>query len=160
MRTMSDADITTGPRRRFAKLAEAIGLSYITRRHSRSFVSVAAALGVRLQEIFPRDDGWIVDVQGPVLTVRSARGGSSTGMPGMSLLPRGSADARLKRTFEAEAEALSNWVAVAHRNKAPGASFDPHVRVTSETVHVWWGGPTERDASVKLRPIPRAELGL
>ncbi|PWU20815.1 MAG: hypothetical protein C5B48_12040 [Candidatus Rokuibacteriota bacterium] len=42
----------------------------------------------------------------------------------------------------------------------PSADAAPHVLLTDETINVWWGGPTEADASARLRPFSRQELGL
>jgi hypothetical protein len=81
-------------------------------------------------------------------------------MPGLLLLERGSPEAKLKKLFETEAASLQSSIARAHRDESPGSSFEPHVDVTPKDVYVWWGESTHDDASVRLRPIPRAELGL
>lgn len=145
---------------RWRGLAEALGLSVVGHQNAPVSSAIAAALGTRLREILPEADGWTVDVEGPVLTVRSGRGSSSTGMPGLTLMKPGSAESKLQHVFETEAEALTDWVAYAQQGNPPHSGFDPHVSVTTDAVHVWWGGPTEADAAVRLRPIPRSELGM
>jgi hypothetical protein len=35
----------------------------------------------------------------------------------------------------------------------------PHCTVTSDSLHVWWGGPTRQDALVEVPPIRRLDSG-
>lgn len=39
----------------------------------------------------------------------------------------------------------------------PEADAEPHYSVTSDELHVWWGGKAEQNASVRMPPIPRPD---
>jgi hypothetical protein len=150
-------------------LAGVLALAFASRRYKDAPALIAKALGDRLAEVLPPDE-YIVEVNGPGLSVRDMRGSSSSGLPGMQLLERGTSEEKLTRVFMEEATSLRNMIIGARRQgppedpvhgaRLPGAFFDPHVEVTDTAIEIWWGGADPDRALVRLRSIPRAEIGL
>jgi hypothetical protein len=155
--------------KRTSLLGGILGLGYVSLRYNDAPTAIAQSLGDRLAELLPADE-YTVSVKGPVLDVKGARGNSLAGMPGMLLLERGTPEEKLTRVYAEWAESLREMIAGAHRQspaataisraRLPGAFFDPHILVTDETIDVWWGGADPEEALVRLRPIPRSEIGL
>jgi hypothetical protein len=155
--------------RRASVLGGILALGFTSRRYKGAPTAIAKSLADRLAEVLPADE-YTVSVNGPVLDVKGARGNSSAGVPGMLLLERGTPEEKLTRTYASWAESLRGMIAGAHRQspaatamhraRFPAAFFDPHVLVTDETIGVWWGGADPEEALVRLRPIPRSEIGL
>ncbi len=150
-------------------LAGVLGLGLVSRRHKGASEAIAKSLGDRLADVLPADE-YTVSVNGAMLDVKGAPGHSSAGMPGMLLLERGTSEEKLTRVFLEEATSLRSIIMAAHRQspaatamsraRFPEAFFDPHVLVTDATIEVWWGGEDPDGALVRLRPIPRSEIGL
>lgn len=67
---------------------------------------------------------------------------------------------RLQMVFEGYSRSLQTFISSVHGERWPTKDAKPHVVVTNELITIWWGGATEAEASVKLRPILRKELGL
>jgi hypothetical protein len=101
-----------------------------------------------------------VDVNGPALDVKWGKGSSATVVLGLLLAERGTPDEKLGRVFELAADTFRNVVMAAHREQSPQCKFEPYLRVTDEAVELWWGAPAAEKSPVRLRPIPRSELGL
>jgi hypothetical protein len=150
-------------------LAGVAGLALASHRHEGAPEAIAKSLGDRLADVLPSDE-YTVSVNGPMLDVKGAQGHGSAGMPGMLLLERGTPEDKLARAYMAAAESLRGIIVGTQRQgpvatatsraRFPGAFFDPHVLVTDATIEVWWGGADPDGALVRLRPIPRSEIGL
>jgi hypothetical protein len=70
------------------------------------------------------------------------------------------ADQRLKMAFEALAKSTQSFLTPCGGPAWPAPDVEPHVAVSSETINVWWGGSSEAEATVRLRPLDRSELGV
>lgn len=151
-----------GQPRLFSKGSAILGglaLAGVEIRHKGVAAAIANAIGERLREVLP-SDGYVVEVKGPVLDVTWGVAAGSTALLGLELLERGTPEEKLTRVFESAAHGFSPIVADAHRDSRTGAlKLTPHVRVTDETVELWWVAETGQTA-VRFRPIPRSELGL
>jgi hypothetical protein len=131
-------------------IAGAVALAYANRRYKNALPMIAECLGERLREVLPQEE-YRVEVNGPILDVKGKSGSSATGILGLHLLEHGTPEEKLTRVFEAAGDCFGSMVATGSR---------PHVRVTDEAVDLWWGAPEPEEASVRLRPIPRCQLGL
>jgi hypothetical protein len=166
---VSREDLPFKALKRANTLGSALVLGYASRRYKDAPAAIAKSLGDRLVEVLPSED-YTVEVKGPLLDVKGARGDSLAGIPGALLLERGTPEQKLTRVFTEAAESLREMIAAAHRQspgdtamsraRLPGVFFDAHVVVTDATIEVWWGGANPDDALVRLRPIPRSEIGL
>jgi hypothetical protein len=118
------------------------------------------AIADRIQEVLIpsefnlKTDGKIISVKG----VGSRRGYSYSTAP--SLLwnlpyPR---SRRLELIFDIQSRELQRFLTAARHTPWPARDAMPHIKITSDAVHVWWGGFTEADALVRLRPIYIDEL--
>jgi hypothetical protein len=67
---------------------------------------------------------------------------------------------RLELIFERQAGDLQRFLSSVHGSPWPTRGARPHVEITSDIIRAWWGGTTEADAVVRMRPIARDELGL
>jgi hypothetical protein len=130
-------------------IAGAVALSYANRRYKQAMRMIAECLGERLREVLPAEE-YRVEVNGPILDVKGTRGNSATGILGLHLLERGTPEEKLTRVFESAGGSFRNMV----------AAGEPHVIVTDEAIDLWWGSAEPERASVRLRPIPRSQLGL
>lgn len=70
-----------------------------------------------------------------------------------------SATRRLKMIFESQTRDLQRFLSNVRGVPWPERGARPHVEITPDSICAWWGGPTEADAVVRLRPIFRGELG-
>lgn len=125
---------------------------------------VTEALAARYREILP--EGCTVEAKGPVLST-SFPGGVGSVFFGNFFLHFAffGAEYRLREFAKMAFGDLPRLVArSAHHVKrlqwsAIGTTC--HVLVTSEEVRVWYGeSEREEDAVLRVRPIPRSELGL
>jgi hypothetical protein len=139
-------------------IAGAFALASIEFRHEGTPAAIAEALGSRLREILPAE-GYRVEVNGPVLDIKWGIASSWTGVLGMHLLEPGTEQEKLMRVFQSAAQGFRNVIVAAHNGARPQCQFEPHVSITDDAVHLWWGSPTVENAAVRLRPIPRSELG-
>jgi hypothetical protein len=67
---------------------------------------------------------------------------------------------RLKMIFESQTRDLQRFLSNVSGTPWPKQGARSHVAITPDTICAWWGGPTEADAVVRLRPITRNELGV
>jgi hypothetical protein len=67
---------------------------------------------------------------------------------------------RLRMIFESQTRDIQRFLSNVSGAQWPTPGAKPHVDVTPTTICAWWGGPTEADAVVRLRPIARDELGV
>jgi hypothetical protein len=143
---------------RLGSLVGGLALARVLAKYPGAADAIAAALAERVREVLPADR-YAVSAEGPVLDVKTEGGGASA-LLALMLIERGPTDHKLQLVFDEAARMLSNMIQGAYRTRYPGNAFEPHARVTSEAVTVWWGASNVDDAPVRLRPIPRAELGV
>jgi hypothetical protein len=102
-----------------------------------------------------------VSTDGKTITLVSRRRGKMTTVAPFVVLRSGlPADERLKIVFEALAKNIQRFLSECEGQTWPGRGIQPHVAVSDATINVWWGGPSQDDAKVRLRPIDREELGV
>jgi hypothetical protein len=127
----------------------------------RSAEALTNLLAGRLEEILPADD-FEVEARLGVLNIRGVgrfQGSSTVSTPALVLaISEGSWEERLGAVFMTEGENLQDFLTHVYGEPWPARDATPHVCVTAEDIRLWWGGPTEDDASMKLRPISRQEL--
>jgi hypothetical protein len=145
--------------KRSSALGGVLALGLTSLRHKGAPAAIAQSLGERLREVLP-EDGYTVEVNGPVLDVTRAQGGSFTGMLGVGLIEPGTPEEKLTRLYTDAARSLRHLVTKPYRERLPGSGSDPHVVVTDTAIELWWGAADPADALVRLRPIPRSEIGL
>lgn len=92
--------------------------------------------------------------------INRLRGNMTSVMPFFILRAPLPVDQRLKMALEALATSTQKFLTSCGGPAWPGPGSEPHVTVSSETVNVWWGGSSEDDATVRLRPLDRSELGV
>ena len=87
-------------------------------------------------------------------------GNMTTIMPFFILRAPLPADQRLKMAVEAVAKSTQRFLTSCGGPAWPAPDTGPHVTVSSEQINVWWGGPSEADATVRFRPLDRRQLGV
>lgn len=91
--------------------------------------------------------------------VNRRRGDTMVLMPFFILRADLPADQRLTMAFESLAKSAQRFLTPCGGPAWPRLDIQPHVAVSTDTINVWWGGPSEADAAVRLRPLDRSELG-
>jgi len=128
-----------------------VALCYVMLRYRKAADALTHALADRLHEVLPGPE-YEVTIGGLAVSLRQRETvGSAICVPAVMLAKPGGMDEKLRLALEMTAEMAKYYV-------APEATA--HVQVTVDMLAVWWGGPTERDAVARLRPIPRQEIGL
>jgi hypothetical protein len=117
------------------------------------------AMAERVGEVVDGDgtvktDGKLIHITG-----RNRLYGNSTTFAPHMLLRALPDDEGLVVAFEKLAETLQRFLGPCAKGRSSSNGL-PHVVVTDETIRVWWGGATEADALVRLRPFSRRELGV
>lgn len=92
--------------------------------------------------------------------INQRRGNMTSIMPFFILRAPLPADERLKLAFEALARSTQKFLTPCGGPVWPEPGVEPHVAISGKTINVWWGGPNEADATIRLRPLDRAELGV
>jgi hypothetical protein len=151
------------PAGRFAAALAVSGLiSSLPRRGDPAAVTTAVA--ERFREILPADE-FKVEVQDARLQVtahgfRRGAGSTMSGPGQVSLHLPMPTSLRLRVFFENEARGLQEFVSKVRRRPWPSDSAQPHVLVTDNEVHVWYGSSDESQAELRWRPFSWSELGL
>lgn len=128
-----------------------LALCYVMLRHKREAIALTSALAVRLREVLPSPE-YEISIKGLAVSIhRRECPGSAMGIPAAMLAAPGNRDEKLQLALEMIAEMAKHYVA---------PEVTSRVQVTSDILAVWWGGTTEKDAVVRLRPILRKEIGL
>jgi hypothetical protein len=120
------------------------------------------AIAERISEILPSDE---FELQAKDITINIRGIGRCSGYsystaPSLLWNLASPASERLEKIFEIQSRGLQEFITKARHEPWPAKGTDAHVRVTTDEVTVWWGGPREADALVTLSPISRRELGL
>lgn len=71
-----------------------------------------------------------------------------------------SADVRMRLFLEQAGLRLQSFLSSGRNGPWPTASAKPWVSIGEDRIAMWWGGPTETDVGVALRPIERQEIGV
>jgi hypothetical protein len=128
----------------------------------RSLFNVGEALVTswveRIREVVPGDVTVTHDGKA-TFAVRAGRG-SSVVTPMIVLAIPGTGTQELRRAYRHHAEALQELLSDTRRSEWPGPGAITHVEVGPDEINVWWSSSTMPEATVRLRPIPRAELGI
>lgn len=88
------------------------------------------------------------------------RGSTKVMMPCFLLRAPGPLDERLEAVLNSHGRRLQEYLSAAYGKAWPREGAEAHVCVTPSAVSLWWGGPDEASAIVRLRLISRAEVGL
>jgi hypothetical protein len=116
----------------------------------------------RLRDILPSNE-FDLDTDGSTIRITGVglcRGNSYSTIPWLLLGLPGSDSERLERILKIYGRDVQKFLTKARHEPWPANGAESHVRVTLDTVDVWWGGSDESDAVVRLRTISRRELGI
>jgi len=133
-----------------------------SRRRVREAERLTSAIGERLAEVLPDGefrlniDHTLISIDG--LGARCGSGYSAT--PALFWYLPLTASRRLEVMFQSQTRELQRFLSTVRGAPWPGPGACPQVHVTSDEIRAWWGGASEADAIVRLRPIVRSELGL
>lgn len=120
-------------------------------RHREVALALTEALATRFREVLSADQ-YEVTISGlAVLIQRRDAPSGGAGTPALMLATPGPGEEKLRRVLELAAEMAKQYV-------APEATA--RAQVTADALEIWWGGPSTTEAVVRLRPIPRDEVGL
>jgi hypothetical protein len=133
------------------------------RRQSLGPSGVTEAIAARYREILP--PGFVVETNGPILNVKTPTGGSVFFGNFILRFPFLPAKYRLERfahvAFGNLPEQIAHAASIFPDVEWPAIGTTCHVRVSIDEVHIWYGHTDNEDEAVlKVRPIPRTELGL
>jgi hypothetical protein len=128
----------------------------------REAQQLTAVIADRLAEVLPQQE-FRLKLVPPIISVDGIGSrygnGYSTAAALLWYLPL-PASRRLKLIFERQTGDLQRFLTNVRGAPWPARGARPHVQITSDTIRAWWGGSTEADAVVRLRPISRDELGV
>lgn len=74
-------------------------------------------------------------------------------------LSRISREEKLEAVFDMTSKGLQKFLTKALRRPWPSKYAEPHVQITGDSVHMWWGGDDEATAALSMRPILCEEIG-
>lgn len=119
-------------------------------------------LAERTREILSEHD-FEVTTDGMTITISGRgrfEGRTSVMLPVFMMRAPVPLDGRLSLVLDSYGRRLQALLTSTYGEPWPTEDALPHVLVTSDTVSLWWGGPTEEDASVRLRSISRIDVGI
>lgn len=123
-------------------------------------VRLAEIFRVRLTEMLEgeefeiRTKGAAVSVFG----VGSLRGQSFGIAFGPIWLSRMSRTQKFEAVFDMTSRGLQKFLTKTLRRPWPSKLAVPHIQVTDDAVHMWWGGEDEATATLRMRPILYEEI--
>ena len=150
---------------RWSGIVGGVALGRVMKQYPGVAEAIARALGEHVRELLSPGP-FRVEVRGPILDVKWGAGSSASGIVGLGLLERGTPEEKLERVFRTAGRQLQPVIESASSTLRPAgmnharAEFEPHVRITSMSVELWWGGESPDAAVTRIRPISRSELGL
>ena len=121
---------------------------------------IIEALAERTAEMLSAED-FQVTTDGQTITIAGLgrlTGRTSVMTPFFAWRTPLSLEARLAHVMWSHASRLQEFVSEAYRAPWPAVDAEPHVKITRETVAIWWGGESEDCAVTRLRPMSRDEL--
>lgn len=125
---------------------------------------VTEAVAARYREILPK--GCVVEAKGPILSTQLPGCVGSVFFGNFILrFPFLGAEYRLEEFAKMAFGRLPGLVSASAKHvkglEWPAIGTTCHVRVTADEVRIWYGNSDiEEEAVLKVRPIPRSELGL
>jgi hypothetical protein len=123
---------------------------------------LTAVIAERIAEVLPQQE-FRLKLAHPIISVDGISdrhgNGYSTAPAVLWYLPL-TASRRLELIFEIQTRDLQRFLSSVRDAPWPSREAQPHVCVTPSMIHAWWGGPTEADAIVCLRPVSRDELDI
>jgi len=123
---------------------------------------IVTVLAERAREILPSSEYEVVTSRGS-LTIRGV-GQNLGNTDGLLVRPIWLSpmplDKRLNAVLDGLGRAVERCLTRPCGTETPVTGAEPHVRITDDTVRLWWGGPAEAEALVQVRPIARAEIGV
>lgn len=120
-----------------------------------------AALCDRLAEVLPQKQFEVTVEHRYALRIRGvgSRLGDTVWLSPIALWRSSApADRRLQLFLEAVSRRVQKFVGRPNR-PWPTGTANPKVSIDEDSILVWWGGVSEDEAVVALRPIPRQEIG-
>jgi len=122
----------------------------------RASTAICDGWAARVAELLPAGE---FELSGGATFGMRWHGGSSMAVLPFGLLGLpGTRKQKLERTYRALAEGVQQSVSKSRGAPWPGPNATSHVRVTAEQVEVWWESTDGSAGTVRLRPVPRAEL--
>lgn len=121
---------------------------------------LVAALCERLAEVLPRDQFEVTVEHRHAVRIRGvgSRIGDTQWLSPMPLWrSRSPVEHRLQLFLDAWSRGVQKFVSRRDR-PWPTMTAKPKVSIGEDRILVWWGGASEMDADVALRPIPRREI--
>ena len=67
---------------------------------------------------------------------------------------------RLDMLCRSHGKRLQEFLSGARGEAWPAEGADLHISITGEAISMWWGGPNEDEAVLRMRPILREEIGV
>jgi hypothetical protein len=123
---------------------------------------LVAALCERLAEVLPRGK-FDVTVEHRhavrILGIGSRHGDTVVLSPMPLWRSQSPVEHRLQLFLDAASRQVQKFVSGRHR-RWPTVTAKPKVSIEDDRILVWWGGESEDDAAVSLRPILRNEIGV
>jgi hypothetical protein len=115
-----------------------------------------------LAEVLPRDQFEVTVEHRHGVRIRGVgtRHGDTVWLSPMALWSsRSPVEHRLQLFLDAASRDVQKFVS--RRNRPwPTITAKPKVSIGEDSILMWWGGASEADAVVALRPIPRREIGV
>jgi hypothetical protein len=123
---------------------------------------LVGALCERLAEVLPRSHFEVMTEHGHAVRIRGLgeRHGDTMWITPMAVWrSRLAVEDRLQIFLEAASGRVQKFVS-RHNRPWPTMTAKPRVSIDEDRILVWWGGSSEADAVVTLRPIPRKDIGV
>jgi hypothetical protein len=135
-------------------------LEIVTSEPSPNEQQLVEAMYERVADVVDPSAGEVSTDGKTITLVSRQRGKMTTVAPFFVLRSSLPVDERLKIAFEALAKSTQRFLSDCEGQAWPGRDIQPHVAVSDDTINVWWGGPCQDDAKVRLRSFDRKELGV
>jgi hypothetical protein len=123
---------------------------------------LVGALCERLAEVLPRSQFEVMVEHCHAIRIRGRgeRRGDTVWITPVAVWRSGLAvEERLQIFLEAASGRVQKFVSRQNR-PWPATMAKPKVSIDEDRIVVWWGGPSDADAVVALRPIYRKEIGV
>jgi hypothetical protein len=124
---------------------------YVMLRYGEPAMALTDAIATRFRETLP-PDRYEISTSGLAVTIQRRDVPQFTvGTPAVMLGTPCSSEEKLRRALQTAADMVRKYVSPDEISR---------VQVTADVATVWWGGPSERDATVRWRSIRRADIGI
>lgn len=123
--------------------------------------AVLEILEERTRSILPRNfQVQRSEVSLRIFGVDASSGRSCVWTPTFVLRSKLPVEERLNIVFQSYAECVQRFMTNAQQSPWSARDACGHAEVGEVTISVWWGGPSEAEALMRLEPIARGELGI